>query len=65
MKIVAPCRDCLRRKLLCHGSCEVYKAYVAENERIAEARRRKQEAYTDRKEQAFWKKLQREIRRKR
>lgn len=28
----SPCKNCERRKLLCHSVCEVYKAYTAEVE---------------------------------
>lgn len=41
MKAVAPCKDCLHRKLGCHGRCEAYQTYKAEME---ESQRNRQKA---------------------
>lgn len=36
---ISPCYNCDRRALGCHGICEDYKAYTAENIAINEKRR--------------------------
>lgn len=36
--INAPCKDCQERKMGCHGSCERYAAYKAENDKLRAAR---------------------------
>lgn len=40
----SPCRYCTDRKLLCHGSCELYKAYRIAVEKEAETRQRERDA---------------------
>ena len=40
----APCKGCQDRKAGCHGKCGKYREWRAEIDRIAEKRRREQEA---------------------
>lgn len=37
--ISAPCKDCEKRRLGCHGKCEEYKAFRAELDALNERRR--------------------------
>ena len=37
-KAMTPCRDCEKRQVGCHSSCEEYKAYAARLERIRAAK---------------------------
>lgn len=42
----APCKDCTKRELYCHGRCEEYIAYKEQrNAELEEEHRRKEEAY--------------------
>ena len=41
----APCKDCEDRHNLCHSSCEKYRAFRDERERIAKGREREQIGY--------------------
>lgn len=36
----APCKDCKDRAVGCHGSCEQYKAFRAERDRMLEEKQR-------------------------
>ena len=38
MKPPCPCKDCFRRKLLCHGSCQPYQEWKAKLAATAERR---------------------------
>ena len=42
--MTAPCKDCFDRKLLCHSSCERYKAWRAELDRLSAERQREKAA---------------------
>ena len=46
-KVSAPCRDCKDRKEGCHGWCERYKAFVAENERIKAEKKKQKDHFRD------------------
>lgn len=37
--MTAPCKDCKRREIGCHGKCEEYAAFRARNERESARRR--------------------------
>lgn len=36
--MIAPCKDCPDRHIGCHGKCEKYQEYDAEQKKIREAR---------------------------
>ena len=54
-----PCKDCADRKLLCHGSCEKYKAWKEESERVAKQIRLEKEGKTNKNLQPFWRSYER------
>lgn len=39
-RMKAPCKDCTRRKFLCHSQCEVYKGFKAKLAEISEAKQK-------------------------
>ena len=39
-RMKAPCKDCLKRKFLCHGHCKEYQAFKAELAKVAEERQK-------------------------
>lgn len=45
--MIAPCKDCVDRKLLCHGHCEKYQTWKAEQDAIVEERERQRKATPD------------------
>lgn len=44
--MMSPCKDCKNRKLYCHSSCEQYKEFKAELERINNNRKLHYEQYS-------------------
>jgi len=43
----APCKDCQKRELGCHATCERYAAYSAEWQKARAERERYRETYPD------------------
>ena len=41
----APCKNCMDRKLLCHGACQRYQVYKQELEEERKAKQREQDTY--------------------
>ena len=57
----APCRDCHRRTVTCHGVCGEYQAYRKEQERINAERYAEKDTYVRNKrtEREYWRKMKR------
>lgn len=55
MKPQAPCKDCEKRKLLCHSVCPEYKTFKDEVEKFNEVKRKESDKHNspDRNKKAF------------
>ena len=61
----APCKDCERRKLLCHGCCKEYKEWKKAYEARKEAdRQQKEYRIPERVMREYWRTLRYQNRRK-
>ena len=60
-KNTAPCRNCHRRTVTCHGVCKEYQEFRKEQERINAERYAEQETYVRNKksEREYWRKMKR------
>ena len=47
MKPKCPCKDCERRKLLCHSTCYPYRVWKGKLEMAAYEKDKEKEKYTD------------------
>ena len=58
MRPKCPCKDCIDRMFNCHGKCSLYQAWKAELEKEAECRRKERDTRTDKKNQPFWRRVE-------
>lgn len=61
MKNSAPCRDCRRRTVTCHGVCQEYQEFRKEQERINAIRYAAKDTFvrSEKTKKEYWKKLKR------
>ena len=48
-----PCQNCLDREIGCHGTCEKYKDWAGENEKVKHRRILDSEVFNYRKEEHY------------
>lgn len=59
MRPKCPCKDCEKRKLLCHGFCKEYQEWKEKFGEITNGLREENEAKTNKRDQPYWRKWNR------